>query len=144
MTFGDDFDPGRLQELIVEMGGQLDTTWTAWLQRDNSWVAVDIHPFVRRLPANAPRQEAAAYNELHALLGSPPRHRATLHSPATTAAEWLAAEIVLEAARHWPLLLYGYDEERITIEQFERRVARRTHGLFWSQLSCPESGNGGG
>ncbi|MFI6211376.1 hypothetical protein ACIBCD_05220 [Nocardia brasiliensis] len=135
MTFGDDFAPERLQELIVEMGGQLDTIWAACLQRGDSWVTVSIRPFVRRLPANAPRQEAAAYEELCALLGSPPRHRVTLHSPATTAAEWLAAEIVLEAAQRWPLLLHGYDEKRITIEQFERRVARRAHDLFWSNLS---------
>jgi hypothetical protein len=117
--------PADVRALVENLGGTRgpepdDST----LERDGARVWVDTFP-----PGDLPYSPdlLRAYAEA---LGAPPLARAVLQVERHRGSEWLAAEVVLAAARRWPLVIDDFGEEIVTVPEFEERLATRRAGLF--------------
>jgi hypothetical protein len=125
LVFGDDWDPKRFVQAVVDLGGVADAhSWDAVLTRDQATVWISVTP---PLEPGQRFRNVDAYEEA---LGSPPRHKVALQLSSQGDPEWLAAEIVVAAAEQWNLVVEGFDGEVLTAAEFDKRIAKRKHDLF--------------
>ncbi len=128
LIFGEDWDPEQFKLLMLSLGGVADVdSWDAVLGRDDSTVWLGIKPL------RGSDRKPAEFDEYEKILGSPPRYQVFIHVSAFGESEWLAAEVVLAASDKWQLVLEGFDEQRITVAELNKRVARWRSGLFWTK-----------